>query len=104
MCRSLNHFFAGKTSDVWLDISGGIALQQLARQVTLMEQLRSGGVLVIPILLVGFVALVLTLERLIIFSRVRQNTDNLMSRVTDLGPGAISKRPCKPLRPTAAAE
>lgn len=81
--RNLNRFYEEQTREVWLDISGGIALQQLARKVTPLDQLRSGGVLVIPILLVGLVALVLTLERLFFFSRVRQNTDHLMTRVTE---------------------
>jgi biopolymer transport protein ExbB len=49
-----------------------------------MDQLRSGGALVIPILLVGLVALALTVERLLFLARVRHNTDELMTRVTEL--------------------
>lgn len=82
--RSIEDYFQGDREDVPVDISGGIAIRQLARHVTLMDQLRSGGVLVIPILLVGLVALVLTGERLIFLGRVRQNTDALMTRVTQL--------------------
>ncbi len=82
--RNLRHYFEGKTGDVYTDISGGAAIQQLAHRVTLMDQLRSGGVLVVPILLVGLVALALTIERLIFLGRVRHNTDELMTRVTEL--------------------
>jgi biopolymer transport protein ExbB len=90
MRRNLCGYFEGKTDSVYTDISGGSAIQQLAHRVTLMDQLRSGGALVIPILLVGLVALVLTIERLIFLGKVRHNTDDLMTRVTKLvGEGDI---------------
>ena len=82
--RNLTAFFEGKTRDLYFDISGGVAVAQLARQVSLADQLRSGGVLVIPILLVGLVAGLLTLERLFFLGKVRHNTDALMTRVTKL--------------------
>jgi biopolymer transport protein ExbB len=88
--RNLGRYFEGKTENVYTDISGGAAIQQLAHRVTLMEQLRSGGVLVVPILFVGLVALVLTIERLIFLGKVRHNTDDLMTLVTELvGDGDI---------------
>lgn len=88
--RNLHGYFKGETEKVYTDISGGSAIQQLAHRVTLMDQLRSGGALVIPILLVGLVALILTIERLIFLGRVRHNTDDLMTRVTELvGKGDI---------------
>ena len=81
---NLSDYFEGKTGEVYTDISGGAAIGQLARRITMMDQLKSGGVLVIPILLVGLVALVLIVERLIFLAKVRQNTDTLMTRVTEL--------------------
>lgn len=82
--KNLNKYLEGETSRVYLDISGGIAIAQLSRKTGWMDQLKSGGILVIPILLVGLVALCLTVERLIFLGRVRHNTDELMTRVTDL--------------------
>lgn len=82
--RRLKAFLDGRTKKAPVDISGGIALSQLAGRVSWTDQLRSGGILVIPILLVGVVALLLTFERLFFLGRVRQNTDALMSRVTNL--------------------
>ena len=88
--RNLSHYFEGETGEVYTDISGGAAIGQLARRITMMDQLKSGGVLVIPILLVGLVALVLIVERSIFLAKVRQNTDALMTRVTELvGAGDI---------------
>ena len=88
--QNLEDYFQGETGAVYTDISGGAAIQQLAHRVGFMAQLRSGGILVVPILLVGVVALVLTIERLIFLGKVRHNTDALMTRVTELvGEGDI---------------
>lgn len=82
--QNLKDYFEGETKAVYTDISGGAAIQQLAHRVSWKDQLRSGGILVVPILLVGVVALVLTIERLIFLGKVRHNTDALMTRVTQL--------------------
>lgn len=82
--HNLSSYFDGKTDRLFLDISKGAAIQQLSRRVKLMDQLRSGGILVIPILLVGLVALALTVERLFFLKTVRHNSDGLMTRVTGL--------------------
>ncbi len=82
--RDITSFFAGETNIAPMDISGGAAISQLARKETLKDRLKSGGVLVIPILLVGLAAIIITLERLFFLSRVRSNTDALMTRVTEL--------------------
>ncbi|MFP4086751.1 MAG: DUF3450 family protein [Desulfobacteraceae bacterium] len=88
--QNLEDYFQGEAEAVYTDISGGAAIQQLAHRVGFMAQLRSGGILVMPILLVGVVALVLTMERLIFLGKVRHNTDALMTRVTELvGEGDI---------------
>ncbi len=82
--RNLNRYFSGETDSVYMDISGGVAIKQLSRRTSLWEQIRSGGLLIWPILLVGLVALILVLERLIFLGRVSQNTDRLMTQVTKL--------------------
>ena len=82
--RNLKAFFNGDTDAVYMDISGGVAIKQLSRQTTLWEQIQSGGLLIWPILLVGLVAAILVLERLFFLGRVSQNTDKLMTHVTEL--------------------
>ncbi len=82
--REISSFFAGEKNVAPMDISGGVAISQLSRKETLEDRLKSGGALVIPILLVGLAALIITFERLIFLSRVRSNTDALMTKVTDL--------------------
>lgn len=82
--RDINAFFAGEQNSTPLDISGGVAISQLSRKETLKDRLKSGGVLVIPILLVGLAAILIALERIFFLSRVRSNTDALMTKVTEL--------------------
>lgn len=82
--KNLKKYLEGKSEKLFMDISGGIAIAQLSRNVSWMEQLKNGGILVIPILVVGIVALFLTIERLFFLGKVRHNTDELMTKVTDL--------------------
>ena len=82
--RSLAAYQQGEGETVYMDVSGGVAIRQLAMRSTLKEQILKGGVLVWPILLVGAAAIILILERLFFLGRVRQNTDELMARVTGL--------------------
>ncbi len=104
--RNLGRYLGGETDAVFLDVTGGAALRQLSRRVTLWEELQSGGFLVWPILLVGLAALVLSIERFFFLGRVRQNTDVLMGRVTalvaggDFG-GALAAAGTQAGRPTA---
>jgi biopolymer transport protein ExbB len=80
----LADFMEGKSESVGLDISGGGALMQLTHQVGVTERLLSGGPLVWPILLVGLIALVLILERVVFFGRVSSHTDDLTQKVSQL--------------------
>ena len=82
--RSLTGFINGEADSVYLDVSGGTAIRQLALETTWWESLIRGGVLVWPILLIGLTAFFLVLERIFFLVRVRRNTDGLMTAVTDL--------------------
>jgi len=81
--RNLKEFVAGQTGSVYLDFSGGSAVRRLALMPTAWERLRSGGLLVWPILLIGLVALGLSVERFIFLSRVKSNTDRVMGRIIE---------------------
>jgi len=82
--RAINSFYAQEQNVTPVDISGGVAISQLSRKTTLKDRLKSGGVLVIPILLVGLAAVIIALERVFFLSKVRSNTDALMTKVTEL--------------------
>ena len=82
--KSLRKFIAGESAAVYLDFSGGDAVRRLALTPSSWERLRSGGILVWPILLVGLVALLLSIERFLFLSRVKSNTDRVMGRIVKL--------------------
>lgn len=77
----IDAFMRGESDHVPVDISGGAAFQRMARSKGISEWLASGGLLVWPILLVGAIALVLGLERIIALSRVRSNSDKAFAEI-----------------------
>ncbi len=83
----IGRYMSGGSESLFLDLSHGAVFQQFASEKPFIERLRSGGVLVWPILLVGFVALCLVVERLFFLGRIRSNTDAIMEKVTEMGSG-----------------
>ncbi|MCK5915806.1 MAG: MotA/TolQ/ExbB proton channel family protein, partial [Deltaproteobacteria bacterium] len=84
VARNLKKFIAGESDAVYLDFSGGDAVRRLALTPSAWERLCSGGILVWPILLVGLVALLFSLERFFFLSRVKSNTDKVMGKIIEL--------------------
>jgi biopolymer transport protein ExbB len=79
--RMLNRYFDGESAVVPFDMSGGAALRQLTRKQTFMEHLRSGGPIVIPIIVIGIAAIVIVLRKVRFLDQVRRNTGKYMTRV-----------------------
>lgn len=79
--KKIDDYMAGESDTVFMDITGGGAITQLSRRTTFWEKIESGGLLIWPIILVGVIAALLIAERLLFLSRVRQNTDELMTSV-----------------------
>ena len=84
MRAQLADYMAGKTEAVPVDVSRGAALRQFAHRLDYKEQIKSGGLIVWPILFIAALALLLVLERLIFLLRVRTNVDVLMQKVVSL--------------------
>lgn len=82
--RNLKAYMQGDTDEVTLDISDGAALKQITHTNTLMDQIRSGGLLVWPILAIGVFAILIAVERVFFLKGVHDNTDGVMGRVNDL--------------------
>jgi biopolymer transport protein ExbB len=87
--RTIKKYLTGKTDELPMDLSGGVIFEQLSSHRGVWRWLRSGGILVWPILIVGFVALVLILERSIFLTRARANTDDIMREIQSLAPKAL---------------
>ena len=86
--------FAGQSADIPLDISRGAALQGLDQQKDILQWLRSGGVLVWPILFVGGIALLLAFERMIVLLRQKTTPGAIMTKVISMV-GARDWEGCK---------
>jgi biopolymer transport protein ExbB len=85
--RQLANYLAGESDLVPVDLSGGPALRQIARRPSLLEQLRAGGPIVYPLVLVAVLALVLIAWKAVHLNRVHRNTDRIMARVNEKAAG-----------------
>ena len=82
--HNLNKYMNGKSEDVWLDFFGGAALRQITHKLTFMDRITSGGPIAWPIIIIGFVALLIVIERTIFLRSVHANTDIIMGEVNAL--------------------
>lgn len=78
---NIRDYLAGKSQSVFLDVSKGGAIRQLAHQLSLAEQVPKGGALVWPILGILAVSLAILIERVLFFVRRRVNAEKLMGEL-----------------------
>ena len=90
--RNVKKYMEGKTDCLYLDPSGGAALRYVIRRPNLYEHLRSGGPIVIPILLIGAVAAVLLIERALFFMKTRPLGDEMAKELITLAEGGQWQR------------
>lgn len=76
---NISAYLAGKSDAVYMDISKGGAIRQLAHQLSLAEQVPKGGAIVWPILVILGLAVLILVERSIFFIRRRTNAEALMA-------------------------
>ncbi len=79
--RAFARYMEGNTDHVPLDLSHGAIFKEFSIERGIMDWLRSGGFLVWPIILIGAVALVLILERLVFLNRMKKASANVMSEI-----------------------
>ena len=79
--KAMDGYFA-KTGEVLpIDPSGGAVFAQLAEKTDWRDFMERGGILMWPILILGAVALLLILERLIVLGTTKVNTDKIMEKI-----------------------
>jgi len=81
---NVKHYMDGKAEAVYLDPSGGAALKYVVRRPGLYEHLRSGGPIVIPILLIALAAFFIVLERSLFFLRRIRSPRVVFDRALEL--------------------
>jgi len=85
--RTLRNYLAGKGEVVTIDLSFGAALRQITQKSSLADQLRAGGPIVWPILLIAALALGIVIYKVFILQRIHGNTDKIMGEVNLLAEG-----------------
>jgi len=73
--EAISRLARGEEAQVPVDVSGGDALKVEEAQPTLMEHLRQGGAVVVPLLIVGALSLVMVLVKLIDLARLKVRPD-----------------------------
>lgn len=81
--RKIDAYIQGQSDDVYMDISKGGAIRQLAHQLNLVDQIPKGGAIVWPILIILLLAGCLLIERIVFFTRRQTNAENLMKTVKE---------------------
>jgi biopolymer transport protein ExbB len=82
--RTLHRYLDGDSESMIIDMSGGVALQQVTHRQGFTDQLRAGGPLVYPLALIALAALGIILVKAVFLNRVGKNTDKYMTQVNDL--------------------
>jgi biopolymer transport protein ExbB len=72
---AITDLVAGEEAGVPLDLSGGDALKVVARKQSLKDHMVSGGMVMIPLVLIGLLALVLTIWKVASLSKLRTPAD-----------------------------
>ena len=84
MARSARKFAEDNSQSLYVDLSGGGAFRQLTEKPTWLDELKSGGILVYPIVGLGLIALILILERFLLLYREGRYSETLSKEITPL--------------------
>lgn len=82
--RSLSSYLQGDSESLPLDLSAGAVFDFWSERRDLGEWIQAGGVIIWPILLIGFSAFVLAGERFLFLLRIRSGADRMMDHITAL--------------------
>ena len=81
MRGDIKDFINGESKHLPMDLSGGAVFKRLSQSRGIVEWVQAGGMLVWPIFIVAFAALVIAVERIIFLMRIRSNSDKIMSDI-----------------------
>jgi len=80
----LRTYFEGTGASVPVDVSRGVALQQLTQKLSLWQQIPRGGLLVWPILAILLFGVLIVIERMAFLWRKRLDGNRLISQIGSL--------------------
>ncbi len=82
--RVLRGYAEGKREDVYVDISGGAALNQLLNRLTFSEQVRKGGPIGIVILLMGILAFFIIAYKFFHLGKLSSHVGDVFPKIEEL--------------------
>ena len=82
--RVIKGYAEGKREDVYVDISGGAALNQLLNRLTFSDQVRKGGPIGVVILLLGIFSLLLIAYKFIHLGKLSSHVEGVFPKVEEL--------------------
>lgn len=82
--EAIESFFEKKSNVLPVDPSGGAVFSQMTKKIDLMETMHLGGVVMWPILFVAAIALLLTIERVIVLGSTKANSDRVVAKLSEL--------------------
>ncbi len=82
--NAINDYFDGKSNILPVDPSRGGAFASYTKETKQIEKLEQGGLIMYVIAAVGFLALLIALERIFVLYRTKANTDKITERITEL--------------------
>jgi biopolymer transport protein ExbB len=80
---NIRSYLKGERDDVYMDISKGGAVRQLTHQMSLIEQVPKGGVIVWPILALFVIAVLILVERVFFFATCSIDVEALMATLRE---------------------
>lgn len=81
---AMSALMAGTESVVTVDVSSGAALKIAAARTPFIERLRQGGVVMIPLVLVGLAAVILSILKIVQLGSVRTNAQETAEQIARL--------------------
>jgi len=79
--RNLKKYMNNKADAVYIDTAHGVALRQLVTSNNLWDKIKSGGPVIWPILLIGLLALIIVVNRLLFLRKSQVDADSLMQEL-----------------------
>ncbi len=80
----IKKYMQGASDVLPMDVSHGAVFLWLSHQQDFISWLKSGGILVWPIIFIGFIALVLVIERIIFFAKIKQPSSSEILNIIKL--------------------
>ncbi len=82
--NAISEYFDGKSNILPIDPSRGGAFASYTKKIDLVDKLEEGGIIMYVIAAVGFLAILIIIERFFVLYRTRSSTDHITEQITGM--------------------